>query len=389
MFYNEHMFSFLKNKPKEEQTICVLVVNSYSVTAAVVRTYHREDAIAKPVVLFSSEEKIPHHHTNRVGYFEHLVIAETKKVLERCRTVHGNYDKVVCVIGEPWIVTKTRDIKIEKQAPFKITKKVVDEAILRDARLFEQEILRDYAKEEAWGILHNSKPIIDINGYPVSSPIGMSAKSFDVHVVMSLAPSSFVEMIIGAYADVFHRADIAFMGMDVVASQLVRQYDKGSVLTLGGVSGTIAGFHHGILEYTEMVEEGFVAFEDALTYIFDVNHAHIPSVMKFASDEKILAHERDIYYQRIESAYSSLSNELRLAVLRAKKQIGNIVEPLFVIASPAWLHMIRPLLERDVEASITIPNPDMFDNYLIYTHDAKVKSVALSLVILAGLENNF
>jgi hypothetical protein len=52
-----------------------------------------------------------------------------------------------------------------------------------------------------------------------------------------------------------------------------------------------------------------------------------------------------------------------------------------------WLPLIKPLIERDLESRIIIPNADMFDNYLVFTHDARVKSVALSLAIIAGLEN--
>jgi len=381
------MFSFLQNKPKEEQTLCVLVVNSYSVTAAVVRTYHREGAVAKPIVLFSCEEKVPHHRASGNDVFEYLVEIEIKKVLEKCRMVHGNYDKIVCVVGEPWSMTKTRTIKIEKPKPFKITQKLITEAVLRDARLFEQEAMRDYAKNEEWGIMHSTQPVASINGYPVLNPLGMLAKSVELHVSTSLAPSYFIEMIMGAYADVFHRVDISFMGMEGILSNLVKHQGNASVFTLGGVSSTLSLFTRGALDHSEKINNGLVEFEDVIAYLFGVNHSHVASVMKFASDEKLLEHERDIYYQRMESAYKDLSTQVRLGVLATKKQVGNIPDPIFLIASPTWISILRPFLEKDIESSVVIPHKDMFNEYIVYTHEARIKNIPLSLAILASLEN--
>ncbi len=381
------MFSFLQNKPKEERTTCVLIVNSYSVTAAVVRTYHREEAVAKPIVLFSCEEKVPHHRTSGNDVFEYLVEIEIKKVLEKCRMIHGNYDKIVCVIGEPWSMTKTRVINIEKPKPFKITQKIIDEAVLRDSRLFEQEAVRDYAKEQEWGIMHSTQPAASINGYPVPSPIGMLAKSVELHVSTSLAPTYFIEMIMGAYADVFHRADISFMGMEGILSGFVKHQGGAAVVTLGGVSSILSLFNQGVLSHSEKINNGLVEFEDVIAYLFGVNHAHVASVMKFASDEKLLEHERDIYYKRIESAYKNLSSEIRLGILRTKKQVGNIPDPVFLITSPSWATILRPFLETDTESSVVIPHRDMFNEYIVYTHEARIKNIPLSLAILAALEN--
>ncbi len=387
LVYTIYMFSFLQNKLKEEQTLCVLVVTSYSVTAAVVRTYHREGAVAKPIVLFSCEEKVPHHRANGNEGFEYLVEIEIKKVLEKCRMIHGNYDKIVCVVGEPWSMTKTRALNIEKPKPFKITQKIIDEAVLRDSRLFEQEAVRDYAKDQEWGIMHSTQPRATINGYPVPSPLGMLAKSVELHVSTSLAPAYIIEMIMGAYADVFHRVDISFMSMEGTLSNLVKHQSNASVFTVGGISSTLSLFDQGVLGHSEKINNGLAEFEDAIAYLFGVNHAHVASVMKFASDEKLLEHERDIYYKRIEAAYKNLSSEIRLGILRIKKQVGNIPGPVFLIASPAWISILRPFLEADTESSVVIPHRDMFNEHIVYTHEARIKNIPLSLAILAALEN--
>ena len=138
---------------------------------------------------------------------------------------------------------------------------------------------------------------------------------------------------------------------------------------------------------SEKINSGLVEFEDAIAYLFEVNHAHVASVMKFASDVKILEHERDVYYQRIESAYKNMSAAIRGGLLSIKKQVGNIPEPVVLIASPVWVPMVQPLLEKDLEVSVIIPQADRFDDQVLYTHDARIKNISLSLAILSALEN--
>lgn len=380
------MFSFLKEKQKEEQTMCVLVVSSYSVIAAVVRTYHREDAVTKPVVLFSYEEKVPHHHIGGWNNLESLVVGSTKKALEKCRMVHGNYDKIVCALGEPWVMTKTRHITLEKPAQFKLTQKIIDDAIARDSRLFEQEAVRDYAKNEEWGIIHTTRPIVDVNGYRTDNFVGALTKNAMIHVSVSLAPASFVELIMGAYADVFHRVDISFIGTETLVAQLAKHYAHASVIMLGGNSGTLAVFNQGILDFSEKIHRGLADFESGIAYLFNVNNSHISSVFKFASDEKLLEHERDIYYQRIEAAYKGIGDELRMGILRLKKYVGHIAEPVLLIANPHWISIIKSLVEKDIESPVIIPHHDMFNEVLVYTHEARVKNVLLSLAILEVLK---
>lgn len=389
--YNNYMFSFLKNKPKEERTICVLVVNSYSVMAAVVRTYHREGAVAKPIVLFSCEEKIPHHRASpspwgRAGEGMNLIESEIKKALEKCRKVHGNYDKLVCVIGEPWVMNKTRHMSIEKPKAFKLTQKTIDELLERDARLFEQEALRDYAKEQEWGVMYHAQPTVLINGYPAMHPVGMVAKSVELHTTISLAPAEVIDSIVEAYADVFHRTDVLFLGTGDILSKFAKHQKNMGVITLGGVSSTCSLFHQGFLDHSETIGSGLVEVEESIAYLFGVHQSHITSVLRFASDEKLLEHERDVYYKRIEAAYKNLSNEIQRGMLRIKKQIGSIPGHLWLLASPSWIAILQPRIEKDIGVSVIIPNTEMFNDALIYSHEARIKNAPLALAILAALE---
>jgi hypothetical protein len=315
-----------------------------------------------------------------------LIESEIKKALEKCRKVHGNYDKIVCVVGEPWVMTKTRHITIEKPHSFKLTKKILDEAIARDTRLFEQEALRDYAKNEEWEIIHATQPTVDINGYRITDPIGVLTDNAVIHVTVSLAPAAFVDTVMDAYVDTLHRTDVSFMGTSSLIAQFTKEYAHVSVITLGGISGTFSVWSHDNLEYSETLHRGLADFEAGIAHLFHVNHAHIDSVINFASDQKLIEHERDIYYQRIEKSYAILQNEFRMGLLRLKKHTGSLVRPVFLMANPGWIGILKSLVEKDIESEIIIPDDELFDTNIMYTHGVRVKNVMLSCAILSARE---
>ena len=376
------MFSFLKNKSKTEQTKCVVVVTSHKVMGAVVRTYHHEGSVDKPIVLFSCESKIPTYHFHRETPFEQGVVESIKKVLEQCRKVHGNYDNLVCVIGSTWSMAKSRTIMVEKNKPFKVTQKIIDEALARDARLFEQEAFRDYAADEQWGLIHTSHPEITSNGYRVSQPIGITSSSIAIHITATLAPVWMIEAVLGAYTDVFHRTDVQLLGMDILDIAQVRNYARATVLHIDGVTSSLTVVHNGAIEYTKKIKEGIIGIKKDLAVLFDRPQTHIETVLRFVHDEKILDHERDVYVQRIEQAYNAFGAALRIAVLEVKKHVGTLPYPIVITGDPQWIKGLHPLLVRDMDQEQIIKNRDDWDHVLVYTHSAPVRDQELTLAIL-------
>jgi hypothetical protein len=284
-------------------------------------------------------------------------------------------------------MTKQRSITLEKPKPFKITHKIITEALVRDARLFEQEALRDYAKNNEWGIIHSSEQQYTINGYCTDQIVGSTAKTFGINTNISLAPAGFVENILGVYADIFHRIDISLMGAEELLTKVVPPHTKCAVLNLGGVSSSLSWVDQGVLQSSNYFHGGLEAIEAFLAQIFAVNRRNIDALMKFASDEHLLEHEQDVYYRRIESAYRVFGNEIRSTMISIKKSTGFTPEVVYVIASPQWATLMKPLLEADLDVPVVMVHASILDDSIIMTHEARVQNVILSLAVTKSLDS--
>jgi len=363
------------------------MVNSYSISGAVIRSYHREGATPKPIVLFSCEEKIPLYHHRNAEVLERLVIAQTKGVLEKCRSFHGRFDKIICTLGEPWVTTFSRSSHLEKREPFTVNKNSIDELVARDTRLFEQETIRDYRSFEEVGVVGTSMPVIDVNGYRTPRYSGVTAKTVDVHMAFSIAPARFVENLLSAFIDVFHREDIICQSMDLARSYLFAKTAKAAVLDIDGTTSTLSIIDRGHVMYTSSIPSGLINFENNLETLFDIKRVQIASVMQFVTDEKFIEYSRDVYYKRIEAAYRDFGVMLRRGANNLKKYTEAIPRPIHLMTNPSWIGTLEPLIKSDLETSIATLPADSLDDHVMYTTQAEARSVALSLAILQAIKN--
>ncbi len=380
------MFSWLKKTPRD-RTACIAVVTSYGVTSAVVRHYAGEGTLSQPLVLFSCDEPIPDYHLGDAHRIEELALASLRRTLESCRGFYGTPDRLVCVLGEPWVQSFSRTTHVEKSGDFKVTRSLVDDAVTRESRLFEQEIVRDFADTEEVGIVDISEPLVDINGYRVSDYVGRMARTVDVRTVFSLAPTGFVTEVLGAFSDVFHREDTFMSSMDLARSLLVPRGSRGTVLEIGGMTSSLAIVEDGFVSYQALIPGGIFDVEASLSESFGVSRPHVSSVMEFASDEKLLQHQRDVYYERVTSAYKNFGFLVRRSLVDIQKQEPLLPRPFVVIGPVAWLSSLEALLAADTGGSVFVPAPEFFDEGVVYAHDARSKSVSLTLGILRTMRN--
>lgn len=381
------MFSFLKKTSAKETTLLVSVVTSYSVTGSVVRMYHTKGSVGVPVVLFSYEEKIPLRHGRNTELLQQSVLETLKNVLEKCRSFSGHYEKLICTVGEPWVESFSRTSHLEKKEPFLVSQKLIDDLILRESRLFEQEIIRDHQSTEEMGIVGISDSTIDINGYRTSHFIKTSAKSLDVHLTFSLAPAGFAESLIGIFTDVFHRTDVFISSMDTARSLLIPVEQKATVLHLGGTTSSLSIIDRGHSIFHSNIPDGLSSVEKNIAHLFALENQDISSVMKFSSDENILNHHRDVYYQRIEAAYRDLGISIRRGILELKRHVEQIPQPLVIVADPFWITVLIPMISQDIGSPVFLLDETFANTKIIYPQNVSRKKVSLSIAILQAVKN--
>lgn len=371
------MFSFLK-KTKEEQTICLCVLTGATVIGSVVRTYQRRDAVTEPIVLFSCEEEI----SAQYGDDQEILMGLTQKammsVLEKCRMHYGSCDEMKCVIGEPWTTTKYRTVTLEKNAPFVVTQKIVHDAIDRDMRLFEQEVLRDFKEEVA--IIDITKPAVSVNGYRTHTWEKKSLKKIEIAQTISLAPIRIIEMIMAVYADVFHSSDVGLSAYShSIAQSLPSTLRNQTVMVLSGVSIDFYTVDQGLIIQSLSYPGGVFETLQTLGLLFDVPQHRIATIFNFAHDENILEHYRDRYVVRLTNSYTELGLRIQKNILQLKKQGMICSDPVMVITHYAWMPLFQVMIERDLGYSVVLP--EMNTSEIIYTHDAKVRDNINSIAI--------
>jgi hypothetical protein len=384
-FAKKTLGDFFKKKPKEELTICVCAVTSYSVTGAVVRVFNREGAVSVPVVLFSCEEKTSVRNLIDEDGLEISVISHAKKVLEKCRSFHGVFDRIVYVVGEPWTNTTVRSMRIERSKPFKVTTKMIDEAIARDKKLFESEIERNFSGESI-AIIETAQPVVNINGYRVSTFEGVMAKTIDIQSTVSVAPGIFIEELVDAFSEIFHHTEVLFATMNTAEALLVNPKGTAVVLALGGIESSLVYINHGVATETVTIPRGLMSFEENIMATFDVPQAQVMRVMQFANDEHFLQHHRDLYYKRIEAAYQDLGDDITKGLLQLKQRV-TIPQPIYILGNPAWLPSLESYIVRDTAYEIVTPSVTVLNERIMYAHTAPVRNIMLSLAVLRAIDS--
>lgn len=387
MGYTVSMFSFFLKKPKEEITYCVCLVTDYAVSGAVVKVFHRPGAVQKPLVLFSYEVKIPLHATMGDNALDSWIIRATKEVLERCRSHQGVFDHLICTIGQPWVSDRMRIVHIEKKEPVEITKRMIQETLQRDLKIFEQEVGSDFGNDEV-GIVGTSPLIFDAHGYRIQDPIGQKIKFLDMYRTYTVAPTQLVELLVGAFVDVFHRTDVLFQSESLATRGLISPHTQGTTLSVGGNSSMITSIDRGIVTGSMIIDEGLFDFEKNIRRLFDVAEIKIPSLMTLVEDGQFLEHDRDLFTRRINLAYQDLGLVIQEGLSRYKELGLMVTEPILLLGQFRGIKTLTPMISRSCGLDVVIPEEQYMHEWLVYAHTATVRNWPLTLAILQAVETH-
>ncbi|MDB4983952.1 MAG: hypothetical protein JWM20_131 [Patescibacteria group bacterium] len=365
---------FAKSKKQKPVSVaCVCTVDSHSVTAAAVKVWSGQGAIHAPVVIFSAQKKVQGDKLSDV-------IHPLREILEMVRSHGGNPDLISCVIGEPWIATIPRTIKIEKAESFKLTQKTVDDALLRDMRASEADIRRDVADPDAIAIVDVSDPIWSVNGYRTDNVIGSVIPSLELDRSVSIMPGDVLDEIGLAISEVFHREDIIFHSAHHAFANYIAN-EKALSLRVGGVSSEWSVIDRGVISAVQPIPAGLVEIEEVLKHEFSIPKTLIESTMSFATDEGLALHEKDVYYRRIERAASGWLHAVRSSLEEIRKKADLLPRTLVLSSDAPWILALAPVIARELDMAVAVLSSDYIGNDVVFSHDARAKTNALGIAI--------
>lgn len=374
------MFSFLK-KQKEETTKCVVVITGASVMGSIVRTYLRQGAVTEPIVLFSCEREISAQYGDSREVIDTLAGEALTYVLNQCRSAYGSCDDMVCVVGEPWVTIQNRSLSIQKNGPFVVTEKMVQEAIDRDIRLMYQELEREQDSDISLKIIDTTQPIVFVNGY--KTPIWQNQKVEQVTITttVSLIPDALQELIRTKVAYAFHREDVQYKSLiSSIPKRFSTNNQEQTVLIIGGSQLLFVNIHQGVITGSGIYPGGFLDVIRMITMFFETSQDRMGMITQFASDEKIMQSSKDSYYQRLVSAYEELGHYIGLAKHASQKKGLVHSDTVVILTHAPWMHLFTALLEKDLGKTVVFP--EMNTAPLVYTHDASCQNILLTLAIL-------
>lgn len=228
----------LFSSSKKKKTIVVLDIGSASVGGAVVSL----ESGKKPHILMSTREDMVFQRDLNLERLLSSMLSALEKVLHTLRKTSPkpSPSRFFCILSSPWYKSVTKIIRSQKDAPFTVTKKMLDELVEKDASLFRAEIETSQKTKEPVEPIDTHIIQIKLNGYETSDPLGKEAHAMELALFIGLSSSQTIEAIRSKVARVFHYGNISFSAFSLAAFSTSRDIftDKKNFLFLD-ISGEI------------------------------------------------------------------------------------------------------------------------------------------------------
>lgn len=230
---------FLFKEKNKNETVAIFDIGSGSVGGALV--YMPFDEKSLPVVLKSVRVEMDYINEKLTT---NIFTKNMLKALGSCaeslyHTKGGAPDRIVAVVASPWYTSETRVIKMTKETPFIFTTKIAEDLIRKEIKtiysVYNKKAKTIYNELE---IIENHIMNISLNGYKVSSPIGMQTKSIEMNMIFSFSQKFFLDKIRKEISNTFHETPIFFSSFIVASYFAVRDKyispDSYLLLDIGG-----------------------------------------------------------------------------------------------------------------------------------------------------------
>ncbi len=113
---------------------------------------------------------------------------------------------VVVSFSSPWFVLKTKNIHLENNIPFTITKFFINSIVSKEEKIFKKELLTEFSgsKDRRFSAIEQSLVHTTINGYAVEDVIGKKTKFLDASIFLSAIATNIKEKIVNIISKQTH-----------------------------------------------------------------------------------------------------------------------------------------------------------------------------------------
>lgn len=193
------MFSFL-NTNKDEVVVLIDVGNGTTTGAIVIFAKNEKPKfiyVAKKFFVINEKVESEKLEIEMNSLLEQMLLLVTKKGFEHKYWLNKRkvINKVLISFASPWFISKTKNIRLEKEKEFVITKSFLDNVMMQEVDLLKKE-LNQQNPSENFEVIEKSIVHSKINGYNLENVIGKNTKSFDASLYMSVVSENFIDKIL-------------------------------------------------------------------------------------------------------------------------------------------------------------------------------------------------
>ncbi len=105
--------------------------------------------------------------------------------------------KALVTFSSPWFILKTKNIHLEEEKEFVITKAFLDDIVEKEEKKFEEELKKEAGVESqlTFQVVERSIMHTKINGYALENTLDKKTKAFDAMLCMSIISNEVIESV--------------------------------------------------------------------------------------------------------------------------------------------------------------------------------------------------
>ncbi len=205
---------------KKNEIVVIFDIGSGSVGGALVEL----GGVEKPRILFSTREDIVFQNNFKFERFFASMCKSFDVVSDSIAAKGKKVERVVCVLSAPWYVSQTRTIVSEKQKPFLVTQKKVNNLIEEEVIKMKEDFNSRYSDvvDGLAEVLEMRSTHIKLNGYETNMPFDKYAKKIETSLYVSIGSSKVLQVIREKARVKYKVKDVSFHSFSLMSFSTLR-----------------------------------------------------------------------------------------------------------------------------------------------------------------------
>nr|KKS48132.1 MAG: hypothetical protein UV11_C0011G0013 [Candidatus Giovannonibacteria bacterium GW2011_GWF2_42_19] len=188
--------------------------------------------------------------------------------------------RILAILSSPWFSSETRGAEVQRNLPFVITEKILDDVIDGEAQIFISKKERDLSLSKNELCLIESDPLaIRLNGYLVDDARGKKAEKLELALYVSAAKKEIIDGLNEIFHHFFGQVPILIGTAPLILFNVLKENlncDDGYVLVhIGGEVTELSLIRNCILEKVETFPRGgnFIVRRIAAAFNMEIEDA--------------------------------------------------------------------------------------------------------------------